>query len=77
MRIEGSSHLEAAHYDSAKRVLSISFKSGRTYDYMNVPPEKWQAFQEAESKGKYLHSEINPHHRSWQRPTPKTDTIPL
>lgn len=65
MKIEGSSHIEHAEYNSQHRMLVVGFKGGANHSYQNVPPEKWQAFQAAESKGKYLHSDIIPHHKSW------------
>ena len=68
MKVEGSAHVEHAEYNEQKRELSITFRGGRIYDYQNVPLEKWQGFQMAESKGQYLHMNVIPHHRVWMRP---------
>lgn len=65
MKIEGSSHIKQAEYDATHRMLVVGFHSGSATSYQNVGAEKWEAFQKAESKGKFLHSEVIPHHRAW------------
>ena len=62
MLIEGSSHLHSAEYDAESRILTVRFQNGAVGNYLHVPPEKWEGFQKAESKGKYLHAEIKPNH---------------
>ena len=64
MKIE-SSHIDRAEYDAPHRMLIVGFHAGTIHSYQNVPPEKWKAFQAADSKGTYLAAEIKPHHRSW------------
>lgn len=71
MKIEGSSHIDRATYSSADKALYVRFLNGATYEYRNVPAEKWEGLQKAESKGKYLHSQIVPVHRGWQNKTYK------
>ena len=65
MKIEGSSHINRAEYDAQHRMLVVGFTSGSATSYRNIPPEKWEAFQKADSKGKFLHSEVIPHHPAW------------
>ena len=65
MKIEGSSHINRAEYDVSHRMLVVGFKSGGATSYQNVPPERWDEFQKSDSKGKFLHAEIIPHHRGW------------
>jgi hypothetical protein len=57
-----SSHIADATHDG--KHLTVTFKSGAQYTYHDVPTEKWEAFQKAESKGKYLHEQIKPTHPS-------------
>ncbi len=55
MRVVSSSVIAAIGYDASRRVLTVVFRDGRgTYRYFDVPPEVWEAFQAAPSKGTYL-----------------------
>ncbi len=57
--VTGSSQVAAFAYDAAQRVLSVKFHSTRAvYHYQNVPPETAAAFEAADSKGKFIGSEI-------------------
>lgn len=57
--VTGSSQVAAYAYDSAQRVLSVKFhRSPGVYHYQNVPPETAKAFEAADSKGKFIGSEI-------------------
>ena len=57
--VQGSSQIEAAGYDAASRTLAIVFKgTPATYQYQNVPPEKWQEFESAPSKGAFVFRQI-------------------
>jgi len=49
-----SSVLASASYDEKLQLLTIAFKSGKTYDFFDVPPEIWNGFKEAESKGSFF-----------------------
>jgi len=53
-----SSNLISAGYDTATQVLEIEFKTGSTYQYMNVPQRIYQGLMTAGSKGQYLHDHI-------------------
>lgn len=52
--IEGSKAIAAAGYDEGTRTLRIQYTSGRIYDRQDVSPEQAQAFEEADSKGRWI-----------------------
>jgi hypothetical protein len=45
-------------YDSAKRDLQVTFVTGRRYIYADVPPDVFDAFRAAVSKGTFFNREI-------------------
>ena len=45
-------------YDDARRVLEITFVSRRVYAYYDVPPEVFQEFEMARSKGEFFNRHI-------------------
>jgi len=49
-----SSNLTHVGYDSATRELAVTFTSGKTYRYADVPDEVVARFMEAESKGSFF-----------------------
>jgi hypothetical protein len=49
-----SGRMRAIGYDQANGVMQIEFAPGLEFQYPNVTPKQWQAFQEAESKGKFF-----------------------
>lgn len=53
-----SALLSSAGYDPATKVMEIVFARGGRYAYAEVPPEAWDAFIGAESKGKHFLSDI-------------------
>ena len=61
--ITQSSLIEKFSYDESLQVLHIHFRKGGHYGYAQVTPEKFAAFREAESYGKFFLSEIKPHHQ--------------
>lgn len=52
------SHLTGIFYTTETRVLRIAFKGGSSYEYLDVPIEKFEGFQLADSPGTYLNAEI-------------------
>jgi hypothetical protein len=61
--IEGSSQIAGIGYDQSIKILRVQFKSKKgpsEYDYHGVEPEVHEAFMNAPSKGKFLHSQIKP-----------------
>ncbi len=53
-----SSSIRAIGYDPAERVLEIEFRSGGVYQYFGVPPEVYQEFMGAPSKGKFFEEHL-------------------
>lgn len=53
-----SSNIAAIGYSALEQVLQVDFLNGSQYRYLNVPRSVFDEFQEAESKGRFLNSEI-------------------
>ncbi|HEX6909402.1 MAG TPA: KTSC domain-containing protein [Longimicrobium sp.] len=58
-----SSSLRSVGYDPSARVLEVEFRNGGVYQYLDVKDDEYEEFQEADSKGRYLNTEIKPTHR--------------
>jgi hypothetical protein len=58
-----SSSLASAGYDPAAHVLEVEFRNGGVYQYLDVEDAEYAEFQDADSKGGYLNTEIKPTHR--------------
>lgn len=54
-----SSNIRGASYDIETKELTITFASGVSYLYENVPHEVFSAFDNAESQGKHFNVNIN------------------
>jgi len=48
-----SSNLSTYGYSPERRTLAVSMKTGELYQYHDVPPALWAAFQKAPSKGTF------------------------
>jgi len=48
---EQSSTIHSSSYDTETRLLTVHFKHGVSYIYKQVPLEKYEEFELAESKG--------------------------
>lgn len=53
-----SSMLRAVGYDPEHQVLQAEFHSGQVWNYVNVPPSKYDVFLAADSKGRFMHDHI-------------------
>lgn len=53
-----SSNVLQGSYDDTSRTLEIAFANGAIYRYDNVPPEVWQGYKAAGSKGQYVARQI-------------------
>ena len=53
-----SSTITSAEYDDEARELDITFTSGKTYRYFNVPLEIYAELLDAGSKGKFFNDNI-------------------
>lgn len=58
MTFVDSSNIEAIGYEDASQELHVLFLSGGHYVYSNVPPEIFDEFMNAASKGSFLNREI-------------------
>jgi KTSC domain len=58
MPVVRSSVIHAFGYDAQERRLRITFTSGKAYIYLEVPPEVYDAFLAADSKGEFFNEEI-------------------
>jgi hypothetical protein len=55
-----SSSIASVGYDEEQQILEIVFHDGRVYHYLEVPPERVLSLLRAESKGRFLNSDIKP-----------------
>lgn len=53
-----SSSIAVATWDMDSQTLSVTFRSGRSYEYQNVPENVWEGFTSAGSAGQYFHQQI-------------------
>ena len=60
----GSSVIAMLGYDDERRVLEVTFRTGRVYQYLNVPPAVYVELLASDSKGKYFNQKIKPRYRS-------------
>jgi ABC-type ATPase with predicted acetyltransferase domain len=57
-----SSNIEEVGYDPGSQVLEVKFKNGGVFQYQGVSAKEVVGLHEAESVGKYLHTNIKPNH---------------
>ena len=57
-----SSVIRHYRYDSARRVLDVTFVSGRRYAYQDVPAKIAAAMDVSFSKGEFFNSHIRPYY---------------
>lgn len=53
-----SSNIAAIGYEAETKTLQVDFKTGKRYQYQNVPPELFAEFQAAESVGQFFADKI-------------------
>jgi len=58
-----SEAISAVGYESAKQILRISYRNGRTYDYFGVTQEELSGFMNAPSHGAYANKHIKPKYK--------------
>lgn len=70
-----SSNVAAVGYAADFHRLFVRFHGGATYAYLDVPPDVWQAFMDAPSKGEFVYDVIRG--ARGRRPCPKDqlDTV--
>jgi hypothetical protein len=57
-----SSQVASFGYSAATKKLRVVFRSGQTYEYSDVEPDKFAEMQASESHGKFLASRVKPFH---------------
>lgn len=57
-----SRHIAAVGHDELTNTLTVQFRNGATYEYEDVPRERYETLLGADSAGTYLHSVIKPNH---------------
>ena len=50
-------------YDPERRILYLRFRDGDVYRYFNFPPEQYQTFLAADSRGRHFLSNIRDKYR--------------
>lgn len=55
-----SSVIQSADYDQASKRLTLTFKSGASYNYTGVSLGDFEGLTRAESAGKFFHEVIKP-----------------
>lgn len=58
LNIKPSSNVTACEYDEGKKVFTVTFKNGTSYEYYDVPKEIALGIERAESTGKYFIANI-------------------
>ena len=53
-----SSNVSSIRYDAEQAILEVTFNSGGTYQYYNVPSQVADDFERADSKGSFLATNI-------------------
>lgn len=73
-----SSVIAAMHYNADARILTIVYREKRgTYRYFDVPPEEYQAFRAAPSKGTYLNEVFKARQYRYERQSSdRRQTVP-
>lgn len=57
-KIEDSTQITMIGYEATEQTLTVTFKSGSTYEYYEVPTQIAHAFLQAESVGSFFHRNI-------------------
>lgn len=53
-----STNIKRAGYNEETEVLTVIFKTGKKYEYLDVPSNVWDGLLEAKSPGSYFHKAI-------------------
>ena len=58
-----SESVVSAGFEPGDRTLEIEFVNGGVYRYFDVPVAVWNAFQRADSKGRFVNFMVKPNYR--------------
>lgn len=53
-----SDAIKAVGYDDDLRVLRVTYQNDKSYEYLDVSPEEYRQFMQAESRGAYMNQVI-------------------
>lgn len=62
-----SSNVASIGYDRDRMTLEVEFRDGSVYQYFDVPEAVYQEFMRAESKGRFMHTNIKNSYRYVRR----------
>jgi hypothetical protein len=62
MRPVESSWVAAIGYEESAREVHVALIEGATYAYESVPPDVWQLFLAADSKGTFVNEVLKPNY---------------
>lgn len=69
-----SSVIQTHSYDPGREELAITFTTGRRYVYFRVPPEAYEDFRAAFSKGRHFNAKIRDCYEFVEHTAQPTDT---
>ena len=55
-----SEAIKAVGYDDDRRALRVTYHNDKSYEYLDVSPEEYRQFMQAESRGAYMNEVIKP-----------------
>lgn len=58
-----SSNVARISYSNSSALLEVEFLNGSIYHYYDVLPNIWEAFKDADSKGKFIHQNLKGQYR--------------
>lgn len=58
MPVVDSSAILSLNYKARSRTLYVTFVTGRRYSYVDIPPDVYRRFTEANSKGQFFNAHI-------------------
>lgn len=61
--ITNSSQVTKVGYNEETKILTITFKTGKSYEYYDVPKDIFDSMLTAESIGKYLNQFVKPFYK--------------
>ena len=73
-----SAVIRSYEYCASRRELRVTFQSGRSYVYQDVPSESYSAMKNAFSKGEFFNANIRDRYtfRREEAPSSQADLIP-
>lgn len=57
---KNSTCVAGATYDTDTKTLTVTYPSGVSYDYLNVPEDVFEDFEDAPSAGQFVNAVIKP-----------------